>query len=105
MLGINIEEERNGIQEGMLTEPEWIGHLSEEGVEGIQAACGGYAKRNLANLIFLVTRIQQKRLVLPMYWIKDQRRLRETTEIFNNVDETTLRRMIEESNERESCRK
>ena len=40
-----------------------------------------------------------------MYWVKDQRRLRETTKIFNYVDEPTLRTMIEEANEQESCKK
>ena len=40
-----------------------------------------------------------------MYWIKDHRQLGETTKIFNDIDETTLSTMIEEANERESCRK
>ena len=78
----------------MLTEPERIRHLNDEDTEGTQRACGGYSKRSLANGIFLVTRVQQKRLVSIMYWVKDQRRLGETIKIFNKVDEPTLRMMI-----------
>ena len=55
----------------MLTEPEWIGHLNDEDEKVINAACGGYAKKNFANGRFLVTRVQQKRLVSLMYWVKD----------------------------------
>ena len=57
----------------MLTENKGIGHLNDEDEEGIQEAYGGYSKRNLANGI--VTRIQQKLLVLLMYWVKDQLQL------------------------------
>ena len=32
-----------------------------------------------------------------MYWVKDQRELREMTKIFNDVDETTLRTIIREA--------
>ena len=54
----------------MLTEPKGIRHLNDKDAEMIQAACGGYAKRTLANGRFVVTRIQQKRLVSLMYWVK-----------------------------------
>ena len=57
MLGINTQGSRNGIQEDMLTEPEGIIHLNDEDVEGIQAACGGYAKRTLTNVKVLVMRV------------------------------------------------
>ena len=46
--------------------------------------------------------LQQKRLILLMYRVNDQRRLGEMAEIFNDVDEPTIRTMIEESNGRES---
>ena len=105
MLGINTQGARNGIQEDMLAETKGIGHLNEKDAERIQAACGGYAKRTLVNGIFVVTRVQPKRLISLMYWVKDQRRLRETTKIFNYVDEPTLRTMIEEANEQEPCKK
>ena len=71
ILGINTQGSRKGIQEDILTEPEGIRHLNDEDVEGIQATCGGYAKRTLANGRFSVTRVQQKRLVLLMYWVKE----------------------------------
>ena len=58
MFGINTQGARNFIQEDMLTEPKGIGHLNDEDAERIQAACGGYAKRTLANGRFLVTRVQ-----------------------------------------------
>ena len=81
-------------------ESEGIRHLNDEDVEGIQEACGGYANRTLANGIFVVTRVQSKLLVFLVYWVKYQRQLRETTNIFNYVDKLTLRTMIEEANER-----
>ena len=57
MFGINTQGARNGTQEDMLTEPEEIRHLNHEDAEGIQAACRGYAKRTLTNVIFVVTRV------------------------------------------------
>ena len=72
MLGINTQEEENWIQEDMLPEPEAIGHLNDDDAEGIQAAHRGYANRTIANGSFVFTRVQQTRLVLLMYWIKDQ---------------------------------
>ena len=59
MLGINTQGAKNGIQEGMLTEPERIGHINGEDAEGIQAACVGYTKRTLDYGRFAVTRVQQ----------------------------------------------
>ena len=105
MLGINTQGARNDIQYNMLAEPKVIGHLNYEDAEGIQASCRGYAKRTLANGIFVVTRVQQKRLISLIYWFKYQRWLGETAEIFNDSDETTLRTMVKESKEQESCRK
>ena len=57
VLGIITQGVRNGIQEYMLTEYEGIGHLNDESVEGIQAACRRYTKRNLADGRFVVTRL------------------------------------------------
>ena len=57
MLGINTQGSINCIQEDMLTEPEGIKHLDDEDAEGIQAACGGYAKITPANGRFVVTRV------------------------------------------------
>ena len=73
MLGINTQGATSGIQKDMLTEPEVTVHLNDEDAEGIQVACGGYSKRKLANGRFVVTRVQQKRLVSLMYWVKYQR--------------------------------
>ena len=67
MLGINTQVAKNVIQEDMLTEPEGIGHLNDEDAEGIQSSCGGYAKRTLANGIFVVMRVQQNQLVPLMH--------------------------------------
>ena len=57
MLGINTQGARNSIQEDMLTEPKGIVHLNDEDAELIQASCGGYANRTLANERFVVTRV------------------------------------------------
>ena len=105
MLGINTQGARNGIQEYMLTEPKVIGNLNDEDAKEIQAACGGYVNSTFTIGILVVTRVQQKRLLTLIYWFKYQRRLGETTKIFNDVDEPTLRTMTEEANKRESCRK
>ena len=70
----------------MLTEPERIVHINDEDAEGIQSACGRYAKRTLANGRFVVTRVQPKRLLSLVYWVKDQCRLRAMTKIFNDAD-------------------
>ena len=104
-MSINTKGAINGIQEDMLTEPEGIGHLNDENAEVFQAAFRGYAKRTPANVIFVVTKVQQKILVSLMHWVKYQRRLGETTKIFKNFDETTLSTMIKETNKQESCRK
>ena len=100
VLAINKKGARNGIQEDMLTEPKVIGHLNDEDAEIFQAACIVYAKRTLANRRFIVTRVQQKRLTSLVYWVKDQGWLVNTNEISINVDEPTLRTMIEEFDER-----
>ena len=105
MLGIKTKGARNSIQKDMLTEPEGIGHINDEYAEEIQAACEGYAKRTPANGIFVVTRVQQKILVSLMYWFKEQRWLGLNTKIFNDVDEPTLRTIIDEANEQESYKK
>ena len=57
MLGINTQGARNSIQEDMLTEIKGIGHINDEDAEGIQAACGRYAKINIANGRFVVMRV------------------------------------------------
>ena len=67
MFGINIQGSRNVIQEDMLKEIKGTGHLNNEDAEGIQAVCGEHAKRTLANGRFVVTRVQQKSLLLLMY--------------------------------------
>ena len=105
ILGINTQGTRNGTQEDTSTESEGIGHLNDEDAEKIQAACGGYVNRTLTNGVFVATRVQQKLLVSLMYWVKEQRQLGETTEIFNDVDEPTLRTMTKEANKRESHQK
>ena len=105
ILGINTQGTRNGTQEDTSTESEGIGHLNDEDTDKIQAACRGYANRTLTNGIFVATRVQQKLLVSLMYWVKEQRQLGETTEIFNDVDEPTLRTMTKEANKRESHQK
>ena len=66
MLGINTQGARNDTQEEILTEPEGIEHINDEDTEGIQAACVGYSKKTLTNGRFVVTKVQQKRLVSTM---------------------------------------
>jgi len=105
MIGIGQENTQEGIREDMMTEPEGIGHLIDEDAEGIQAACSGYAKRTPAARRFVVTRVQQKRLISLMYWAKDKRRLDEPIEFANTYNEGTLRAEIEAAHERETCRK
>ena len=70
MFGINTQGSRNFIQEDMLTEPKGIGHVNDEDAEVTQGAYGGYSKRTLANGKFVVTKVQQKRLLSLMYWVK-----------------------------------
>ena len=60
VLVINTQGPRNGIEEDILMETEGIRHLNDEDEEGIQASCGGYAKRTLENGRILVMRVQQK---------------------------------------------
>ena len=100
MFGINTQGARNFIKEAMLTEPEGIGNLNDEDAEVTQGAYRGYANRTLANGRFVVTRVHPKGLVSIMYWVKEQRRLRETTKIFNDVDEPTLHTIIKEDKKR-----
>ena len=77
MLSINEVLARHGIYDDMLTYPEGISHLNIEYSEGIQSACSGYAKRTPAERRFTITQVQQKRLTLLMYWVKDNRRIEE----------------------------
>ena len=55
----------------MLTETKGIGHLNDKFAEEIQVACGEYDNITLASGRFIVTRVQQKRPVLLIYWVKD----------------------------------
>ena len=80
MFIINTQGARNVIQEYLLTEPKVIGHLDNKDAEGTREEYRGYAKRTRADGIFAVTRVQQKRLILLMNWVKYQRRLGETNE-------------------------
>ena len=91
MLGINKVLAREIIYDDIMTDPKGIGHLNVKDLEGIQSACSGYAKRNPAARRFTVTRVQKKRLISLMYWVKDKRRLKEPTEFSNTHNEVTLR--------------
>ena len=104
LIGITTAQATNAIRDDMLTEPEGIGHLNDEDAEGIQSACSAYAKRPTATR-FTVTRVQQKRLISLMYWVKDKVRLGEPTEFADTYVEADLRGEIEAAQEREVCRK
>ena len=83
MLGINEVLARDGICDDIMIDPKGIGHLNVKDAEGIQSACSGYDKRNKAARRFTITQVQQKRLTSLMYWVKDNRRLKEPTEFSN----------------------
>ena len=74
MLVIKTEGAINRIKEDMLTEPKGIRYLNDEYTEGMQAS----------------HKVQQKRFVSFMYWVKDQHRLGETTSFCNDVNYPTL---------------
>ena len=100
MLVINKVLAREVICDDMMTDTEGIGHLNVEYAEGIQSACSAYTKRTPATRIFTVTRVQQKRLISLMYWVKDKHRLKEPTEFYNIHNGVTLRSEIKASHKK-----
>ena len=101
MLGFNKVLARDVICNDMMIDPNGIGHFNVEYAEGIQSACSAYTKRTPATRIFTVTRVQQKRLISLMYWVKDKCRIEEPPEFYKTHNEVTLRSEIESAHKRE----
>ena len=102
--GIAIAGARNGLQEDMLSQPEGIGHLNDETAKGIQAACQEYSKRPTVGQRFIVNRVQQKRLIALMCWVKDRVRLNEEASFVSTTTRDEFRNEIAAALEREKMR-
>ena len=101
MLVINKVIAREVICDDMMTDTKGIGHLNVKYSEGIQLDFSGYAKGTPEARRSTVTRVQQKRLISLMYWVKDKHRLKEPTEFYNIHNGVTLRSEIKASHKKE----
>ena len=63
--------------------------MKNESAQGIINACNGYSKQ-AATTRFALSRVQQKRLILLMYWVKDRYRTRELYSFDTGADEISF---------------
>ena len=101
-IGLDSAKKRNGANEDLLL-PNGLIHLKSETSEGIMSACSSYTKRVQVQR-FSVTRVQTKRIISLMYWVKDRHRTRENFEFDVGTDENSFLAEIEEATERHDSR-
>ena len=94
----------NGLIQDMLSPPEGIRHLQDEDVDGIQSACSGYARRTASNGKFTVRRVNQKRLISLMQWVKDKHRLAKSAKFPLGTTQIQFTEAIQAANECKQCR-
>ena len=73
-IGLDTVRKRDGVTTDLL-HPDGLVHFNNENAEGIKAACTSYTKF-ATNVRFSLSRVQQKRLILLMYWVQDRYRTR-----------------------------
>ena len=101
-VGLDTVRKRDGVN-GDLLSPNGLIHLKNESSQGIINACGSYTKR-AALVRFSVSRVQQKRLISLMYWVKDRYRTREPYEFDAGTDEISFLTEIEDAYDRHESR-
>ena len=101
-IGLDTDKKRDGVLEDLLS-PNGLIHLKLENSDGLKSACSSYAKRATLTR-FTVTRVQMKRLIALMYWVKDRHRTRENFEFNVGTDEDSFLAEIEEATERQEGR-
>ena len=84
----------------MLTEPKGIGHLNEKGCRRDPSNMRRIRQENPRKWNICIHEDTTKTTLSLMYWVIDQHRFRETTDIFNYVDELTLYTIIKEADKR-----
>ena len=67
-IGLDTARKRDGVTQDLL-HPNGLVHLNNENEDGIIAACTSYSKRAAA-VRFSLSRVQQKRLISLLYWVR-----------------------------------
>ena len=101
-IGLDTARKRDGVNEDFLS-PNGLIHLKNESAQGIINACNSYSKR-ATGVRFAVSRVQQKRLISLMYWVKDRYRTRELYSFDADTDEVIFLSEIQDAYDRHDSR-
>ena len=102
--GITTARVRTQMIAELFTAPEGLFHLVDETNEGLQSAFREYSRRDKADGKIIFTRVQQKRLISLMDWVKDRARLNEIIEFEGDTNRVEFIADIEAASERKKCR-
>ena len=103
--GITIDANKKRVIEDILPPPEGLKHLIHETSEEMQSTFRDYGRRTVADGKLILTRVQQKRLIALMDWVKDRSRLREDQSFAMMTTKGQFLKAIEEDSTRVIDRK
>ena len=101
---ITVADQRNRIEQEILSDPEVLMHLNDESTEDMITTFRDYGRREMTDGKIIFSRVQQKRLISLKDWVKDRARLKENDEFEDRTDRATFITTIEEATERRKCR-
>ena len=101
-IGLDTARKRDGVTEDLL-HPNGLVHLNNENADGIIAACTSYSKRAAA-VRFSLSRVQQKRLISLLYWVRDRYRTRESYSFDAGISEPEFLTLLQDAYERHESR-
>ena len=95
---------RNRIIADMMSQPEGLKHLNGEASEEMLGTFRDYAWRNKEDGNIIFKRVQQRRLISLMDWVKDKTSLEEEASFPERTTREEVIYELEEATTRKNCR-
>ena len=89
----------------MMIPPEGLKHLNGETSEEMVGTFRYYARRDKEDRKNIFTRVQQRRLIYLMDWVKDKTRIEQEVSFTDGITRQELIYELEEATNRKKCRK
>ena len=89
----------------MMSPPEGLKHLNGETSEEMVGTFRDYARRDKEDGRIILTRVQQRRLIYLMDWVKDKTCIEEEASFTDGITRQELIYELEEATTRKKCRK
>ena len=103
--GMSTRTARNRIIDDMMSPPEGLKHLNGETSEEMLGTFINYAQRDKDYGKVIFTRVQQRRFISLMDWVKDETHLEEEASFPDGTTREEVIYKLEEATTRKNCRK